>query len=203
MATTSAASHIALAQSLPPRLLHFFKRFPPAPFQAASPDLDPPSTTEPVGSSPPPSTTKWKHNPFLPAKNPTTQAWHGPHYSLRRQADLFRLAAEHHVLPLMPVSPKHPTVKAASRIEHGLRVKGTGEGQRVKGKHWERTLRQRLDTRRKAMESMPDMVALWKEKGHGKGWKKFPRGKGDAAREEVFKSEMRHAWVHERAAPSI
>ncbi|KAK5109727.1 hypothetical protein LTR62_006567 [Meristemomyces frigidus] len=197
MAATSAVEHIALAQALPPRLLHFFKRFPPPQLSASA------STT--TTTSEPPTTTanppRWKTNPFLPSKNPSTGHWHSPHYSLRRQADLFRLATEHNVLSLMPASPKHPETKAQKRIEHGLRVKGTGEGQRVKGKLWERTLQSRLEMRRQAMESMPDMIQLWRERGHGMGWKRFPRGKGKMGKEDVFKPDMRHAWVHERAAP--
>ena len=75
----------------------------------------------------------------------------------------------------MPISPKHPEVKEQKRIEHGLRVQGTGEGKRVKGKYWERTLRQRLEGRRKAMEGMPEMIRAWKQRGQGRGWKKWPR----------------------------
>lgn len=212
--------HIQLAQSLPPRLLHLFKRFPPPQLSAAT-SHPPPSetitiasntsstdpnaattTTLPITPTPdsPNSAFGWKKNPFLPFKNPSTGNWHPPHYSLRNQAALFKLASAHNVLPLMPPSPKHPETKEAKRIEHGLRVKGTGVGQRVKGKYWERTLKTRLETRRKAMEGMPDMINLWRERGHGRGWKKFPRGK--PGREEVFNAEMRHAWVHERAPSS-
>ncbi|TKA69321.1 hypothetical protein B0A55_07449 [Friedmanniomyces simplex] len=198
-----ATQHIALAQSLPPRLLHFFKRFPP-PQLSASPAANH-TTAEAPPEDPLSTTTSWKTNPFLPFKNPRTQAWHGPHYSLRRQADLFKLAQEYHVLPLMPLCPKHPDLKTQSRIQHGLRVKGTGEGQRVKGKLWERTLQKRLETRRLAMERMPDMIDVWKERGHGQGWKKYPRGKGRVGTggDDVFRSDMRHAWVHEKAAPSM
>ncbi|KAK5122463.1 hypothetical protein LTR85_004047 [Meristemomyces frigidus] len=211
--------HISIAQALPPRLLHFFKRFPPPQIATATTSRTPTPQTiqiaENTSSSDPnagASTTTvsieppldasnqahaWKKNPFLPFRNPSTGNWHPPHFSLRRQADLFKLAATHHVLPLMPPSPKHPELKEQKRIEHGLRVKGTGAGQRVKGKYWERTLKTRLETRRKAMEAMPDMVNLWRERGHGRGWKKFPRGK--PGQEEVFDAGMRHAWVHERA----
>ncbi|TKA26305.1 hypothetical protein B0A50_05084 [Salinomyces thailandicus] len=218
--------HITLAQSLPPRLLHFFKRFPPPQLSAAtSSAAAPPSETitiaENTSSSDPnagastyevplPTSTAtsnnadvgWKKNPFLAFKNPSTGNWHPPHYSLRRQADLFKLAQTHNVLPLMPPSPKHPELKAQKRIEHGLRVKGTGEGQRVKGKYWERTLKTRLETRRKAMESMPDMINLWRERGHGRGWKKYPSGKEGKGTAELFDPGMRHAWVHERAPTS-
>lgn len=223
--------HITLAQALPPRLLHFFKRFPPPQLSASTatrtqpPQQQQPDTIEitsntsssdpndgaqtisvPVdttSSTSSPETTNenidaaWKKNPFLPFKNPSTGNWHPPHYSLRRQADLFKLASLHNVLPLMPPSPKHPEIKEQKRIEHGLRVKGTGVGQKVKGHHWERTLKTRLETRRKAMEAMPDMINLWRERGHGRGWKKFPKGKPGQG--EVFNADMRHAWVFERA----
>lgn len=75
----------------------------------------------------------------------------------------------------MPLSAKHPEVRELKRIENGLRVQGTGIGKRVKGKLWERTLKGRLDERRKAMEGMPEMIRLWKQRGHGRGWKKFPK----------------------------
>jgi large subunit ribosomal protein L25 len=133
---------------------------------ATPPPINPGDTTD--------SASK-KHNPFLPFRNPSTGNWHSPHYSLRRQAVLFKLAQKHSVLDLMPLSPKHPEVKEQKRLEQGVRVKGTGVGQKVKGKLWERTLRGRLESRRKAMEGMPEMIRLWKERGHGRGWKKWPR----------------------------
>jgi large subunit ribosomal protein L25 len=74
----------------------------------------------------------------------------------------------------MPYGPKHPEVKQARR-EEGLKMKGTGVGQRVKGKKWERTLRGRLEERRRAMEGMPEMIREWKRLGHGRGWKKWPK----------------------------
>ena len=202
--------HIRLAQQLHPRLLNFFKKFPPPQIAAVdasaalsqASSIDKPQTVtiaENTTSSDPniaTSTTEfatpsieenfpidpldaasWKRNrnPFLPFKNPRTGNWHGPVYSLRRQADLYKLAAAHNVLSLMPVSPKHPEVREQKRIEHGLQVQGTGVGKRVKGKLWERTLKNRLEERRRAMENMPAMIRDWKERGHGRGWKKWPR----------------------------
>lgn len=220
---TATQQHILLAQSLPRQLLHFFKRFPPPQITASAtvskpvqgvqiaantsssdPNVGASSTTIPTEApaDSPSEAVAWKKNPFLPFKNPRTGHWHPPHYSLRRQAQLFKLAAAHHVLPLMPYSHKHPEVKAQKRIEHGLRVKGTGEGQKVKGHHWERTLQSRMEVRRKAMESMPDMITLWKERGHGRGWKKYPSGKSKSAKNmesDIFRSDMRHAWVHAKA----
>jgi large subunit ribosomal protein L25 len=62
---------------------------------------------------------------------------------LRRQAELIKLAREHGVEELLPRSIKGAAEKQRKREEHGLRVKGTGVGQRVKGKEWERTLKGR------------------------------------------------------------
>ena len=199
----SMEQHIRLAQSLPPRLLNFFKKWPPPQIQTStipaaaassshpetihiasttSPTDPNDDTSTPTELSTDPSTSTAignsagrKTNPFLAFKNPTTGNWHSPHYSLRRQADLYKLAKQHNALPLMPLAPKHPEVKEQKRIEHGLRVQGTGVGKRVKGKYWERTLKGRLDERRKAMEGMPEMIRHWKERGHGRGWKKWPK----------------------------
>lgn len=114
-------------------------------------------------------------NPFLPYRNPATGKWRGPAYSLRRQADLVKLAKAHGIEPLLPPGKKS-TAYQEQRLEIlGLRVKGTGEGQKVKGHKWERNLREKLDKRRKAMEEMPTMIKLWKERGHGRGWKKYPK----------------------------
>ena len=44
-----------------------------------------------------------------------------------------------------------------------MSVKGTGEGQKVKGHKWERTMNATLEKRRKAMEEMPELIRLWKQ----------------------------------------
>lgn len=164
--------HIRLAQSLPPRLLSFFKRYPPPQLSSSlSSNATPQDPTTAASSVPEP------RNPFLPYRHPATNAWHSPPISLRRQSELMKLANQHDVLPLMPYSPKSPEIREQKRIENGLRVQGTGMGKRVKGKLWERTLKGRLEGRRKAMEAMPEMVRQWKERGHGRGWKKWPSGK--------------------------
>jgi large subunit ribosomal protein L25 len=102
-------------------------------------------------------------NPFLPSKNFTTGRWHGPTFGLRKQADLVKLAVAHDVVDLLPWTIKKPGEKEARRIETGLMVKGTGEGQKVKGKLWERTLKGRLEMRRQAMLNMPAMIQEWKQ----------------------------------------
>lgn len=77
-------------------------------------------------------------------------------------------------MDLLPWTIKKPGEKEKRRLERGLQVKGTGEGQKVKGKMWERTLKGRLEMRRQAMLNMPALIAEWKQKGHGRGWKKWP-----------------------------
>jgi large subunit ribosomal protein L25 len=106
-------------------------------------------------------------NPFLPSKNFTTGRWHGPVFGLRKQADLVKLAVQHDVVDLLPWTIKKPGEKDARRIESGLMVKGTGEGQKVKGKNWERTLKGRLEMRRQAMLNMPQMIQEWKQVSYG------------------------------------
>jgi large subunit ribosomal protein L25 len=102
-------------------------------------------------------------NPFLPWRNPETSRWRAPKYSLRRQADLIKLAKKHGVEPLLPPSRKSTAFKEARLLEHGLRTRGTGEGQKVKGHKWERQMPAKLEKRRKAMEGMPALVRLWKQ----------------------------------------
>ncbi|KAF1830014.1 hypothetical protein BDW02DRAFT_123588 [Decorospora gaudefroyi] len=116
-------------------------------------------------------------NPFLPHKNFATGRWHSPAYGLRKQADLVKLASAHGVVDLLPWTIKKPGEKERRRVEKGLQVKGTGEGQRVKGKLWERTLKGRLEMRKQAMLNMPALIQEWKQKGHGRGWKKWPSSK--------------------------
>lgn len=101
-------------------------------------------------------------NPFLSHKNPKTGAWHPPIYSNRRQAELVKIAASYGVEELLPYSPKKTEERLKKRVELGLRVKGTGVGQKVKGHKWERTLNQRLQTRRQAMLNMPSLIEEWK-----------------------------------------
>lgn len=51
---------------------------------------------------------------------------------------LVKLAREHGVEELLPQTNKGTEYQLAQRVEHGLRVKGTGVGQRVKGHIHER-----------------------------------------------------------------
>ena len=92
-----------------------------------------------------------------------TGKWHDPVYSLRRQADLVKMARANGVEELLPYTIKGTEERIARRQEHGLRVKGTGVGQKVKGKLWERTMKGRLEKRRQAMLGMPKLVQQWKQ----------------------------------------
>ncbi|KAH9867342.1 hypothetical protein IAQ61_007934 [Plenodomus lingam] len=154
---------------------------PPSDPNAATTEVVPASqenlipSSAPRNSSIPPEAYDLPYpNPFLPSKNFTTGRWRSPVYGLRKQADLVKLASEYGVVDLLPWTIKKPGEKERRRMEKGLQVKGTGEGQRVKGKLWERTLKGRLEMRRQAMLNMPALIQEWKQKGHGRGWKKWP-----------------------------
>jgi large subunit ribosomal protein L25 len=189
----SAEHFIQLAKTLPPRLQKFLSRYPPpsilptvinnnsaiaskttnssSTLSDSSSISNNSSVAQPEAQHPQRS---WQ-NPFLPHRHPITQLVHDPIYSLRRQADLFKLAREHGVEELLPHSP-HKGTKAIARKEAlGLRVRGTGIGQRVKGKIWERQLPKKMERRKEAMEEMPKMIRDWRESGRSRGWKKWPK----------------------------
>ena len=165
---------------------------------ATNPDqssTESPTTPTSFSSSPSPTPSPWtsitpesqkallsaspladpNYNPFLPWRNPVTGRWRGARYGLRRQADLCKMARKHGVEELLPWSPKLSWVKEEKKELKGLRVKGTGVGQRVKGHLWERTMKGRLQERREAMRAMPELIQEWKRRGHGRGWKKWPK----------------------------
>jgi large subunit ribosomal protein L25 len=161
-----ASSYVRLAESLPPRLLRFFTRYQP----------QRPATSS-ITSSVSQSATQSNEissvqcllepsslpNPFKSQKNLVTGRWQEPIYSLRRQADLVKLARAHGVEELLPPTTKGTEARIQKRAVHGLQVKGTGVGQRVKGKGWERTQKGRLHRRKQAMLQMPQMIHDWKQ----------------------------------------
>jgi len=114
-----------------------------------------------VNPSTPPTSNHFPPNPFLPRKNFATGRWAGANISLRRQAELVKLAKKHDVEELLPPGHKSTAWKQQRLLEQGLRIRGTGEGQKVKGHMWERTMGTRLDKRRKAMENMPSLIREW------------------------------------------
>lgn len=77
-------------------------------------------------------------NPFAFYKHPVTGRWQDPVFSQRRQAELVKMAREHGVEELLPETNRGTEYRLAHRVEHGLRVKGTGVGQKVKGHIHER-----------------------------------------------------------------
>jgi len=147
---------VRLAQELPPKLLRFFARFPPG------------------------THTDVRSNPFKPTVHTVTGKWHNPVYSLRRQADLFKMARAYGVEELLPPSRKSSQWKAERLTQREIKL-GQGIGSPMKkmlspkGHIWERTLHARLEERRKAMEKMPALIEKWKRSGHGIGWKDWPR----------------------------
>ena len=171
----ASQEYVKLAQSLPPRLLRFFARYPPpissfvnsAPASSVSTSLKSSMSSSNVSqeeSTVAESTPSRPYpNPFQSQKHPATGKWHNPVFSLRRQADLVKMARANGVEELLPYTTKGTEVRIQKRVEHGLRVKGTGVGQKVKGKLWERTMKGRLEKRRQAMLGMPKLVQQWKQ----------------------------------------
>ena len=116
----TAQDFIRLANTLPARLLRFFARFPPG------------------------THTDVRSNPFKPTVFPATGKWHNPIYSLRRQADLFKLARQHGVEELLPPSNKSSMHRAQKLMEREAKGGGVGAAMarslHPKGRYWERTL---------------------------------------------------------------
>ncbi|ROW18123.1 hypothetical protein VPNG_00157 [Cytospora leucostoma] len=165
MATTSTASHfVTLAKTLPPKLQKFFARYPPTQI------LEP----LPTGGFPRTGYQADRPNPFLPKKFTETGRTHDPVYSLRRQADLVKVAREHGVEELLPYTPKKTEEQLKHRVKYGLRVKGTGVNQKVKGKIHERQMAVKMEKRREAMLKMPALIREWKAVGR-KNWTRWPK----------------------------
>lgn len=119
--------YVQLAKQLHPRLLRFLAKYPPSQILPSSTRAN--TTAEGAVA-----------NPFLPHKHPVTGLWQDPEFSLRRQAELVKLAREQGVEELLPFTSKGTEERIRKRVEEGLRVKGTGVGQRVKGHLHERML---------------------------------------------------------------
>ncbi|CAI6056103.1 unnamed protein product [Clonostachys chloroleuca] len=145
---SSAKNYIQLAKSLPEPLQRFFARWPPA---AIVPEGTPKTLYQ-----------ERRANPFEFFKNPATGKMQDPVYSNRRQAQLVKMAREYGVEHLLPESKKGTAYRLAYRVEHGLRVKGTGVGQSVKGHIHERHMIAKMEARRKAMLEMPKLIKTWK-----------------------------------------
>jgi large subunit ribosomal protein L25 len=126
----AASKNIQLALALPTRLRTFLARYPPASILPAGATVETHKTAYQEETP----------NPFMPTKHAVTGRWHDPKYSLRRQAELVKLAREHGVEELLPFTNKGTETRLTKRVEFGLRVKGTGVGQKVKGHIHERRM---------------------------------------------------------------
>jgi len=173
-AMAATIEYVKLAQSLPPRLLRFFARYPPSILSSTSTQgqattalntfsQDSNASQEEATVVDEPTRSPKPYNPFRAHKHSLTGVWQNSRFSLRQQADLVKLARHHGVEELLPHTPKKTDVRLRKREQLGLRVKGTGEGQKVKGKKEERTMKSRLDRRRQAILEMPAMIEKWKE----------------------------------------
>lgn len=128
---SSSKELVNLAKSLPTQLQRFFARYPPAAILPPAAD----------GSEPPKTAYQLdRPSPFRFWKHPETGKWQDPVYSMRRQAELVKMAKANGVEDLLPETTKGSEYKLARRVEFGLRVKGTGVGQRVKGHAHERQI---------------------------------------------------------------
>jgi large subunit ribosomal protein L25 len=178
----AATKSVDLVKALPPRLTRFFRRFPP---RITENTIEPSTTIAKIAAD---GTEKQvaeqnnrsilashpisdpNFNPFLPWKNPATGRWRGAMYGLRKQADLCKIARNYGVEELLPWSRKKSGVKQARREILGVRVRGTGVGQKVKGHIWERQMISKMEKRRDAMMKMPDMIKEWKTVSLSKIW---------------------------------
>ncbi|KKA31137.1 hypothetical protein TD95_000559 [Thielaviopsis punctulata] len=151
--SSPASSLVALAKTLPQPLQRFLARYPPASILPAGTDAAAAKT----------GYQQDRPNPFLYYKHPVTGKWNDPVYSLRRQAELVKMAREHGVEELLPEGPKATVNTLGKRVEHGLRVRGTGVGQKVKGHAFERQLYNKIAKRREAMLAMPKLITEWKK----------------------------------------
>lgn len=174
--TLSQKDCIKLGKTLPTRLITFFRKYPTATLLGldnctsikSADAISNPTISKETLDEPPENIAKGTqtlpefHNPFMPMKNHVTGRWRGARYGLRIQADLVKLAAKNGVEDFLPYTKKKTGERQRRREERGLRIKGTGVGQKVKGKAWERTLWKRQLRRRNAMLRMPSMIYHWK-----------------------------------------
>jgi large subunit ribosomal protein L25 len=94
-------------------------------------------------------------NPFKPSRDPRTGKFHAPRYSLRRQADIIKLALRFGVADLLPPSAKmHKLLNGKTRPMAGtLRPKGTLE---------ERNRKSYVEKKQKSLEESLRVVAMRK-----------------------------------------
>jgi hypothetical protein len=168
-----------LVSILPPKLLSFFTRYPPRnpslrtlysqedksvliakrlhDFQSVPTNLHQPVTTDsqlPSGKSVATVYLPFQ-NPFKPSRDPRSGNFHAPKYSLRRQADLIKLALRFGVAELLPPSEK------GNKLLYGRKRPMVGTI-RPKGTYEERTRSIYVEKKRKALEDSLRVVAMRK-----------------------------------------
>lgn len=124
---------------LPQKLHNFFIKYPPRPFATYAEK---------------PSVTSDPHkNPFLPNKNTETGRWHGAQYSLRRSADLYKMARKFGIQDLLP-----PLV-GRKFYEEKYEDKNWMRGVLFQKKQkWERELPDKLKAREDALAKMDETI---------------------------------------------
>lgn len=168
-----------LVSHLPSKLLNFFIRYPPRnpsirtvyskedksilisrhlhDFQPIPRTLHQPVTTittTPLGT-PVQTVLLPFQNPFKPHRDPRTGKYHGPRYSLRRQADIIKLALRFGVADLLPPSEK------MNRLLYGKKRPMVGT-LRPKGTYEERTRETYVEKKQKSLEEALRIVAMRK-----------------------------------------
>ncbi|GEQ71001.1 hypothetical protein JCM33374_g4682 [Metschnikowia sp. JCM 33374] len=124
---------------LPQKLHNFFIRYPPRPFASYS---DKPSTiSDPTC------------NPFLPNKNSDTGRWHSAKVSMRKSADLFKMARKYGLEELLPPIPHRKFYEDKYNNKNWMRGVLFQKKQK-----WERELPEKLEKRRIAMEKMDETI---------------------------------------------
>lgn len=124
---------------LPYKLHNFFIKYPPRPFATYS---EKPSTIDDPNM-----------NPFLANKNPETGRWHGSKYSLRRSADLFKMARKLGIEKLLPPIPHKRFYEDKYNNKNWMR--GVLNHKEPK---WKRELPEKLEARKVAMEKMDEII---------------------------------------------
>lgn len=124
---------------LPQKLHNFFIKYPPRPFAKYA---EKPSTiVDP------------EMNPFLPNKNSETGRWHGSKYSLRRSADLFKMARKFGIQDLLPPLPHKKFYEDKYQQKNWMRGVLTQKKQK-----WEREFPDKLKKREEAMAKMDETI---------------------------------------------
>lgn len=123
---------------LPEKLHNFFIKHPPRPFAQYS--EKPSIITDP------------NRNPFLPNKNPETNRWHEPRFSLRRQADLYKMAYKFGIAELLPPMRRK---FFAEKYNDKNWMRGVLNPKKAA---WERALPEKMEARKEAIAKMDETI---------------------------------------------